>query len=280
LINFMANQETGHAQLLSNILGPGAAKSCTFNYSGAWTDVRSYLDFNQRITRIGESGVVGFLSKLNSQDSAQLLHQSISTESRQQMIFRQFTGSAPMPVWFETGIPQAWAWTLIAPYFQSCPEDNPPVEWSNFPALYVEMANGPQTLAYNGSKAAVATNRTQLSTAGETIKFTWDNPGKSVGPNNSYTTTVNTNDTAMFALFVTQLNQTYVPLTNVSNNTAYAQLPNSGMSIFNTSLANSFEVLNGTAFVALTSDNMSISGYNLTMVDDVLVAGPAIIQLG
>lgn len=112
LLQFMANQETGHAQLLTNvstafdklldllgypsqllsyqILGPGAAKQCTYNYSTAFSTVREYIDFNQQLTRWGESGVWGFLTLLNSRPSAHLLSQSIATEARQQMVFRQF----------------------------------------------------------------------------------------------------------------------------------------------------------------------------------------------
>lgn len=87
LLRFMANQETGHAQLITNILGADVApKQCTYNYTGAFTDPRSYVDFNQRLTRWGESGVYGFLAHLNSRDSATLLQQSIATEARQQMV--------------------------------------------------------------------------------------------------------------------------------------------------------------------------------------------------
>lgn len=137
LINFFANQESGHAQLLSNILGPGAAKQCTYNYTGAFDDVRSYLNFNQQLTRWGESGVWGFLAQLNSRPSAQLLAQSIATEARQQMGFRQMTGSQAIDVFFEAGVPQSWAWTLLAPWIQSCPKENPRVGWSNYPALTI-----------------------------------------------------------------------------------------------------------------------------------------------
>lgn len=120
LIQFMAEQEVGHATLLTNILGKDAAPvQCTYNYP--YTTVREFVDFCQKLTRFGESGVYGFLNHLNSREVGQLLLQSISTEARQQMIFRQFDGLFPMPVWFETGIPQSWAWTLLAPYISSCP---------------------------------------------------------------------------------------------------------------------------------------------------------------
>ena len=51
-----------------------------------------------KLTRWGESGVYGFLGHLDAQDTASLLMDSIATEARQQMIFRQFEGLFPMPV--------------------------------------------------------------------------------------------------------------------------------------------------------------------------------------
>ena len=42
----------------------------------------------QKLTRYGESGVYGFINHIDSRDAAQLLLQSMSTEARQQMIFR------------------------------------------------------------------------------------------------------------------------------------------------------------------------------------------------
>lgn len=81
-----------------------------------------------RLTKFGESGVYGFLPHLDSRPAANLLTQSITTEARQQMIFRQFAGAFPMPVHFETGLPQAWAWTMLSPYIKSCPADNPLIQ--------------------------------------------------------------------------------------------------------------------------------------------------------
>jgi len=276
LLRYMAQQETGHAQLLTDILGPGAAKSCTYNYTGAFNDVRSYVDFNQRLTRWGESGVWGFLTSLNSRDSAQLLSQSIATEARQQMIFRQFTGAFPMPVYFESGIPQNWAWTLLAPYIQSCPADNPRIQWSNFPALTVENV---KPLAYEGSKAAVSTNRTANIELGQQINLSWEDPGKAVGPNKSYITR-RASGNAKYALIVSMLNATYYPLNNIQSNSASFKFsPNPY--IYDTAITGPAEnVNNGTDFIVITSDNPYVSPANLTMVNDFLVAGPAILQSG
>ena len=95
LIEFMADQEVGHATLITNILGAEAPVQCAYNYP--YTTVREFIDFCQKLTRFGESGVYGFLNHLDSREAGQLLLQSISTEARQQMIFRQFDGLFPMP---------------------------------------------------------------------------------------------------------------------------------------------------------------------------------------
>lgn len=45
LIQFMAQQEQGHATLLSNMLGPTAPPQCTYNYP--FTNVREFVDFSK-----------------------------------------------------------------------------------------------------------------------------------------------------------------------------------------------------------------------------------------
>merc|ERR1712227_1073136 len=180
-----------------------------------------YIDFSQKLTRFGESGVYGFLNHLNSRAAGQLLLQSITTEARQQMIFRQFEGLFPMPVWFEVGIPQSWAWTLLAPYISSCPMNQTRLVWQNFPALHI--LNQPNPARINGSDAYNETtggytntlspanthNRTNpLSYPGREVFLSWDSPGQPIGPNNSYVTNT-TAGAPQFAMWVNQLNATY-----------------------------------------------------------------------
>jgi hypothetical protein len=135
LLRYMAQQEEGHATLLTNMLGETAPPQCTYNYP--YTTVREYMDFQQKLTRFGESGVWGFINHLDSREVGQLLAQSIATEARQQMAFRQMSGLFPMPVYFETGIPQSWSWSLLAPYISSCPANTTRLAWQNFPVLHV-----------------------------------------------------------------------------------------------------------------------------------------------
>ncbi|KAJ4408928.1 hypothetical protein N0V82_009583 [Gnomoniopsis sp. IMI 355080] len=291
LLQFMAEQEVGHATLLTNMLGPNAPKQCTYNYPSM--NVREYIDFSQKLTRWGESGVYGFLNHLDAREVGQLLLQSISTEARQQMIFRQFNGQFPMPVWFETGIPQSWAWTLLAPYISSCPEGTLQLIWQNYPALHIlnqpnaaridgadvyndtlgDYANtlstkdiAPEAACVNATTVgqncapAITHNRTEpLSYPGREVFLQWETPGQPIGPNNSYVTSTSAG-TPQFALWVTQLNATYSPLLNVSGNSAYTIQPN-------VSTYEGDPAINGTMFLAITDSDLYVTPFNLSSIN-------------
>ncbi|KAG9771226.1 hypothetical protein KCU88_g6399, partial [Aureobasidium melanogenum] len=305
LIEFMADQEVGHATLLSNILGPAAPPQCTYNYP--FQNVREFVDFCQKLTRFGESGVYGFLGHLDSRESATLLLQSITTEARQQLIFRQFDGLFPMPVWFEVGVPQSWAWTLLAPYISSCPANTTRLAWQNFPSLTVlnqpnpaktnpnlgpdQPGTGSNPLNTTGIAAsnlclnatgessdcgpAISQNRSiPLSYPGRPVHFQWGNVNETVGPNNSYVTARSPlADAPRYAMFVSQLNATYVPLVNISGNTASAVQPN--MSTFAGDPA-----ANGTMFIVITSQNPYVTPFNLSLVNPYVYSGPVLYQSG
>jgi hypothetical protein len=264
----MANQEVGHATLLTNILSYGGrtpAKQCKYKYD--FETVRDFVNFCQRLTRWGESGVYGFLPHLDSRPSAQLLLQSITTEARQQMIFRQLSGAFPMPVYFETGISQSMAWTLLSPYIVECPAENPHIEWQNFP--WLSVTNEPSLLV-DGYEAAITHNRTSLTEPGRQVTFEWDAPGKTTGYNSSYNTTVGGNVTDLtpqYAAWISQLNVTYTPLNVTGNNTGYTYQP--GGVVFNTT---DDGVVNGTMFIALTDTDLYVTPYNLSLLNDHILA--------
>ncbi|KAL2142342.1 hypothetical protein VTI28DRAFT_1234 [Corynascus sepedonium] len=305
LLQHMADQEIGHASVIANMLGPNAPKQCTYNYPVS--NVAEYIDFNQKLTRWAEAGVYGFLPHLNSGPAANMLLQSITVEARQQLIFRQFGGQFPMPEWHTPGIPQSWAWTLLAPYISSCPYNQTRLVWQNFPALHI--LNQPNPARINGSavwnettggyantlstegipedelcinsedelsdcKAAVSQNRTvPLSYPGREVFLKWDAPGQLVGPNNSYVTTTNVAE-PKFAAWLSQLNVTYTPLLNVSHDdrTAYTIQPN-------VSTWKNDPAVNGTMFIALTDVDLFVTPYNVTMINP-HVAALAVYQAG
>ena len=224
------------------------------------------------------------------------------------MIFRQFDGLFPMPVWFEAGVPQSWAWTLLAPYISSCPANQTRLAWQNFPALIV--LNQPNAARINANRTgfgetigktgsaplneivvpkadqcfnstivgedcspAITQNRSiPLSFAGRKVYFEWEAPGKAVGPNNSYVTSTSAG-APVYVAWVNQLNLTYSALTVTGNNSGYTFQPN-------TSTYAGDPAINGTMFVALTSMNITLTPFNLSMINPFVVAGPALYQAG
>lgn len=299
LIEFMANQEVGHATLLSNMLGEAAPKQCVYNYP--YRSVREWVDFMQRVTRFGESGVWGFLSHLDSREVSQLLSQSISIESRQQMVFRQMAGLAPMPVWFENGWPQSWQWTMLAPYISACPEGQTRLAWQNFPTLRIlnnpniNRINADETeddgseqvgdritdpsifnLDYEEScidaegigencQAGIARNRSiPLSYPGKRLELEWEAPGKAVGPNNSYITAT-TAGQPKYVGWSNQLNFTYTPLTVTGKNRGWTTQP--GGVVFADD-----GIVNDTMAIMLTDTDLFVTPFNLTMLNPHIVA--------
>ncbi|KAK7512531.1 stress response protein Rds1 [Phyllosticta citriasiana] len=292
LIRFMADQETGHATLLSRMLGEAAAPQCTYNYP--FTTVREFIDFNSKLTRWGESGVWGFINHLDSREVGQMLSQSIATEARQEMSFRQMLGLHPQPVWFETGIPQSWAWTYLAPYISSCPEGTTRLAWQNFPALHIVNNPNPNRLSANDTEdfevvgnrtadpsdsripsgescvnlnvtgyncgPAISRNRSEpLSFPGRQVRFTWDEPGQAVGPNNSYVTSSTAGD-PKFVAWVSQLNLTYTSLEVTGQNKGFTYQPPDVV-------YQGDGAVNETVFVALTDSDLYLTPFNLSMIN-------------
>ncbi|KAG0354825.1 ferritin-like domain-containing protein [Gamsiella multidivaricata] len=283
LVAYMADQEVGHATNVYNMLGPAAAKPCKYQYP--FQTVREFITFSKQLTRVGEAGVAGFLEHLDSRASAQLLLQTVTTEARQQMVFRQFEGLFPMPVWFQTAITQSMQWTLQARYIVSCPEINHkhPLIWQVFPALYI--TNNPNSTDPNFGPA-ISTERPALSYPGREVEFEFETPGKKVGPDGRYTTT-STAGAPKFVAWISQLNVTYTPLEGVEMfnsdgfdvgkaTTKQPDVPD----LYPGLTTEGQPVINGTVFVALVDDDVFVTPSNLTELNSHVVAGPALYQSG
>ena len=299
LIEFMADQESGHATLLTNMLGEAAPKQCYYNYP--YKTVREWVDFMQRLTRFGESGVWGFINHLDSREVGQLLAQSIATEARQQQVFRQMSGLTPMDVWFENGWPQSWAWTMLAPYISYCPENTTRLAWQNFPTLHI-LNNpninrvSPNDTATDGSEnvgtritdpsvsditmdescinlnetgtgcgPAIARNRSEpLSYPGKRVYLMWDMPGQAVGPNNSYVTSTSAGQ-PQFVAWSQQLNLTYSPLTVTDPGRGYTIQPEGY--VYGTD-----GIINGTMSIMITDLDLYVTPFNTSMLNPHIVA--------
>jgi len=210
------------------------------------------------------------------------------------MSFRQMLGLHPMPVWFETGIPQSWAWTYLAPYIASCPQNQTRLAWQNFPALHITNQPNPNRFSPNDTKPnevvgnrpsdpsignltaeescvnvnetgyscgpAISRNRSEpLTFAGRKVYFTWDAPGQAVGPNNSYVTSTSAGAPTWVA-WVAQLNLTYTPLTVTGESEGFTYQPAG-------EVYEGEGAVNGTMFVALTDSDLFLTPFNLSMIN-------------
>ncbi|KAF9914181.1 hypothetical protein BX616_008798 [Lobosporangium transversale] len=285
LVAYMADQEVGHATNIYNMLGPAAAKPCTYKWP--FETVKEFVRFSKLVTRIGEAGVIGFIEHLNSRPSAQLLLQTVTTEARQQMVFRQFEGLFPMPVWFQTGITQSMQWTLQVPYIVSCPEINNkhPLIWQVFPGLFI--TNNPNSTDPRFGPA-ISTDRPPLSEGGRVVEFEFEKPGKKIGPDDQYTTSTNAGQ-PKFAAWISQLNVTYTPLDDVEwsepngdefkvgkATTKQPYVPE----LYPGLTTEGHPIINGTVFVALVDEDVFVTPANLTELNQHIVAGPALYQSG
>jgi hypothetical protein len=265
LIQFWAEQEVGHATAINNMLGDsGTVEMC--NYSYPFDSVRDFIDFSQVLTRWGEAGVYGFLPHLNSRPAAQILLQSITTEAKQQEGLAMMEGLFPTPYWFNMGLPQAYAWTLLVQYISSCPASNPRINFNVFPLLYIQ--NQPNATGGEESRSAISSNNTQLWSPGDQLDLAWDPVGKEVGPKEQggYATAVNeTAGKPKFAAFIHQLNVTYVPLENVNMTARTATTAFPDFKMFNSTNGPN---VNGTVFVSLTDDDVYLTPYNLSLIND------------
>merc|ERR1712099_100293 len=105
-----------------------------------------------------------------------------------------------------------------------------------------------------GCGPAITRNRSEpLSFPGKQVLLEWDTPGKPVGPNNSYVTSVS--DVAgepAYVAWAAQLNLTYPP-----NATVYE---------------NGQQIVNGTMFIAVTDIDMPLTPFNLSMINPHVLA--------
>jgi hypothetical protein len=271
LIEFMAEQELGHAEIISNMLGAAAPKPCSYSYP--FDTVPEFIEYAKKNTRYGESGTYGFLPHMDSGAAASLVQASIATEARQQAIFRQFQGLFVMPVNFIVATPQSWQWTLLAPDIAWCPANQTRLVWQNFPAL--DILNGPNATSFGGAPA-VSHDTAALSHPGMEIELQWENPGKLVGPNDSYVTSTIAGP-AKFVGWVNQVNVTYTPLQDIRvgpNCNLGTTIQPGGVTL------GGRPIINETMFVVLTDSDLFVTPYNLTMLNPHIVAGPALYSAG
>ena len=113
---------------------------------------------------------------------------------------------------------------------------------------------------------AITHNRAKpLSYPGFVVDLQWEAPGKPIGPDSLYTTNTSAGPPA-FVAWVSQLNTTYTKLDLTGDYSGTTvQPPADG-------------VINGTIFIAIVDADPFITPHNISMLNEHIVAGPAIYQ--
>jgi hypothetical protein len=132
-------------------------------------------------------------------------------------------------------------------------------------------------LTAEGYTSAVSTNRTAFVTPNVTsLYLEYEAPGKNVSYNSSYQTTWGANVTSSVpthCVFISQLNTTNVPFEATGNNTGSCIVP--GGVVFSDD-----GIVNGTSFLMLAQDPPYVTPYNMSLLNDVIVSGPAVLISG
>lgn len=120
-------------------------------------------------------------------------------------------------------------------------------------------------------------NISALTSVGEELTFSYDQPGKTVGPYHQTTMAGphTYGEKPKYAAFISQLNVTYSPLYDVTSSHAKTKIP--GGHVLQTG---GKEIINGTMFVSLVSHNAHLTTANASLINSYTVAGPAILQAG
>lgn len=151
------------------------------------------------------------------------------TESRQEFAFRQFQGLFPVPFFFVTGLPQAWAWTLLSRYIKSCPKENHPIAFPIFARLNITNQPNAIKAGADAGGASISNNVTALSFPGRETHFQWDVPGKIEGP---YKQKTISKGEPKYAAWVSQYNVTYSELYDVDLKKRTASTKQPGGNVF------------------------------------------------
>lgn len=175
-----------------------------------------------------------------------------------------------MPVFFETGISQAMAWTLLSRYIVSCPSSNPYIEWPIFP--WLSVTNEPNLLQ-DGYLSAITHNRTSLTEEGRLVELAWDAPETGISYDGKYNSSLgglvkgSDNKQPTHVAWISQLNVTYTEIEITGERAGQTYQP--GGTVFENV---DQSIVNDTMFLAVVDEPLYVTPYNLSLLNDHIFA--------
>ncbi|KAK1141671.1 hypothetical protein N8T08_008769 [Aspergillus melleus] len=177
LIQFMVEQEVGHATMLTNILGAKAPKQCNYNY--LYTTVQEFIDTSAKSSLA--SGIRGQSASVLGLDLAGTIHQLLSSRPDPSGLAELPSASYSKPAEPD---PHQWEFCIQRDPRRRRHEPFNQLRHPQGPVMsqFHRRRNELQSCHHPQSHAA------SLSRPGRSVSLTWDAPGAHVGPNNSYVT--------------------------------------------------------------------------------------------
>ncbi|KAF8069906.1 ferritin-like domain-containing protein [Lyophyllum atratum] len=173
----IAAHEEAHVNFLSAALGDKATKPCTYKFP--YTDPKSFAALAQVLEGVGVSAYTGAAQFIENKDYLTAAASVLATEARHASWvagavnqFSGWSGALDVPLSLNS------VFSLAAPFFESCPSDNPALPVKAFPGLTFAGKAKP------GSPSTIAFEATAPS------------------------------DTPLYAVFFSGLSQTAVPITD------------------------------------------------------------------
>ncbi len=115
------DHEITHVDFLRNALGGAAVGPCTFNFSGALSDVGAFLSTAQLLENTGVMAYDGAIRYVDNGDNLQAGAQIATVEARHAAYLNLINGTSPFPSAFDTGLPPSKIYAAASGFIVSCP---------------------------------------------------------------------------------------------------------------------------------------------------------------
>ncbi|KAL1746463.1 ferritin-like domain-containing protein [Schizophyllum fasciatum] len=130
----LSEHEQSHVDVLKSVLGANATEPCTYQFPV--TDVTSFVGLSQVLEGVGTSAYAGAAQYLTSKDALTAAAVILSTEARHAAwVASAVNKQNPWSGAYDTPLRFNEVFTLAVPFIAACPETNPALPFTGFPAL-------------------------------------------------------------------------------------------------------------------------------------------------
>ncbi|KAL1754899.1 ferritin-like domain-containing protein [Schizophyllum commune] len=130
----LAEHEQSHVDVLKSVLGADATEPCTYDFPV--TDVASFVGLSQVLEGVGTSAYSGAAAFLTSKDALTAAAVILSTEARHAAwVASAVSKQNPWSGAYDTPLSFNEVFSLAVPFIAACPDSNPVLPFTGFPAL-------------------------------------------------------------------------------------------------------------------------------------------------